>query len=177
MYAAVFERLGAEPVTPGPLLDIGCGLGLLAFSLRERDYRRITGVNPDGPKIADGQQALEAAADAATTLRVGRGDDEGLLDPDAWAHVVMLDVLHYFPADEQPKLLKKIAFAVRPGGWVILRATPRTRSWRYAMTRIEETAIRLAGWMTEPAQYFPLIGEVGAPFEHGLLGDRPPAVG
>ena len=165
-YAAVFDRLASEPITPGPLLDVGCGLGLLGFSLRERGWTgEITGVDPDGPKIEDGRQALGAAGDESTTLRVGRGDDAGLLPPDAWAHVVMLDVLHYFPADRQRPLLERLASAVRPGGWVILRATPRARSWRYAATRIEEATIRLAGWMTQPAQHFPEVAGVTAPFE------------
>ncbi|BAM05155.1 class I SAM-dependent methyltransferase [Phycisphaera mikurensis] len=164
-YAAVAERLLAGPVTPGPLLDVGCGLGLLAFWLRACGWvGEVTGVDPDEPKIRDGRQALAAAGDAATTLRVGRGDEPGLLGPGAWAHVVMLDVLHYFPAADQEPLLNALAAAVRPGGWVVLRATPRARSWRYAATRIEEATIRLAGWMTQPARHFPTVEGVTAPF-------------
>lgn len=178
-YAAVFARITQEPVTPGPLLDIGCGMGLLAFTLRERGWAgAITGVDPDGPKVADGQQAIAAAGDGFTELRVGSGDDAGLLEPEAWAHVVMLDVLHYFPADRQRPLLETLAAAVRPGGWVLLRATPRARSWRYAMTRLEEATIGLAGWMTRPAQHFPEVAEVTAPFaESGFSVEARPLWG
>ena len=165
VYAAVAERLMREPVTPGPLLDVGCGLGLLGFSLRERGWAgEVVGVDPDAAKVEDGRQALEAAGEGNPTLRVGRADDAGLLAPGAWAHVIELDVLHYLPAAEQPAHLAAIAGAVRPGGWAILRATPRARSWRYAATRVEEATIRLAGWMTQPAQHFPLTEEVIAPF-------------
>ena len=52
-YEAVFERLKD---LPQPVLDVGCGLGLLAFYLRERGFTPpVVGVDFDAEKIASAQ--------------------------------------------------------------------------------------------------------------------------
>src|SRR2546423_4066855 len=52
IYAAAYDLLGRSAE---PILDIGCGMGLLAFYLRERAGRQpILGLDVDARKIAYG---------------------------------------------------------------------------------------------------------------------------
>src|SRR5574338_514887 len=49
IFPAAFELLRDSPQ---PLVDVGCGVGLLAFYLRERNFQApISGIDRDGRKI------------------------------------------------------------------------------------------------------------------------------
>ena len=58
LYEGVFAILEARHQ---PLLDVGCGMGILAMYLRERGWLLpILGVDYDERKIQDGQKMLES---------------------------------------------------------------------------------------------------------------------
>lgn len=157
VYRASFERLGGSSL---PLLDLGCGTGLHAFYLRERGFAPpILGIDVDRAKIAAGQ-AICAAHYPGVELRVGEG--EAL--PEFSGNVAMLDVLHYFPGHAQPAVLASLAARVAPGGWCIIRTTPRDGSWRFRMTQVEEWLARCTAWMQRPALEFPTLELVAAAF-------------
>jgi SAM-dependent methyltransferase len=156
VYRASFARLGDSEL---PLLDVGCGFGLHAFFLRECGYQgRIVGMDTDEKKIAAGQ-AIAASGYAAIELRVG----DGAALPEFAGNVALLDVLHYFPADAQPGLLAELARRVAPGGWCIIRTTPRDGSWRARATRLGEWFGRLT-WRTRAPVAFPTLESVAAAF-------------
>jgi SAM-dependent methyltransferase len=139
LYAAVAERLNGHGL---PLVDVGCGVGLMQFYLREAGYAGpIVGIDHDSRKIAEARRVgasyrdLEfATADALGALRRG-------------SSVLLLDVLHYLRTDEQKRLLTVAAEAVAPGGLVIIRDAVRDGSWRYRLTYLQETFARCVRWL------------------------------
>lgn len=159
IFATAFELLKDEPL---PLLDIGCGVGLLDFYLRERGFAApLHGFDFDAAKIAQAQRIASAhyggltfsVADAAHAL------------PGERRHVVLLDVLHYLDAAAQRDLLERVAERVAPGGLCLIRETLRDGSWRFRATQFEELFIRSIRWMKSGARHFPTIAELVAPFE------------
>ena len=120
-YGAVGNESGASAL---PLLDIGCGLGLLAFYLREHGYTApILGLDVDSAKIARGAKVAQRHY-PAVTLQQG----DALALPLFSGHVCLLDVLHYCPAATQSALLEAVVQRVAPGGWCLIRTTPRDGS-------------------------------------------------
>lgn len=158
-YPAVAELLRNSP---HPLLDIGCGVGLLAAYLRESGCaQRILGIEPDAAKV---QIATEQVASGYPGLEFQIGDARTL--PGFSGDIVMLDVLHYMPADVQRSVVEQIAARICPGGRALIRTTFRDSSWRYYATLLEEGFVRVSGWIRCGVCHFPTRDEVTAPF-HG----------
>ena len=156
-YATVADLL---KMSPRPLLDIGCGVGLLAAYLRESGCPQpILGIEPDAGKI---RIATERVAGAYPSLRFRVGDARAL--PEFSGDIVMLDVLHYMSPDVQRFVLDQIALRVCPGGRALIRTTFRDGSWRYYATMIEEAFVRLSGWIRGGRCHFPTREAVTAPF-------------
>ena len=85
-----------------PILDVGCGVGLLAFYLRERACRQpVLGLDVDARKIRYGG---EIAADHYDDSRASPHDVAERL-PVFSGNVALFDVLHYLPAAAQTALL------------------------------------------------------------------------
>ena len=145
--------------SPRPLLDIGCGMGLLAAYLRASAHQApIVGMDVDAEKISLAQNILGRenvsfhAGDALATFPVHSGD------------VVMLDVLHYFTDEEQQQLLEKMAASVAPGGQILIRVTLNEPTLRFALTRLEEWFVKFSRWIPTSGSNFPTRDEVAAPF-------------
>jgi len=152
-FRAAFNRIGDSPL---PLLDIGCGVGLLAFYLRERGFaREVLGLDVDENKIREGQ-AVAGKYYAGITLRAS---DVSAL-PEFSGNVAMLDVLHYLPADVQQRALAEMAGRVATGGWCFIRTTPRDGSWRFRFTQIEEWFARVISWMARPVVTYPTLAQI-----------------
>lgn len=164
-YDAVYEAVRGRTT---PLIDIGCGIGLLALHLRERGFTApILGVDFDGRKIA---RAREAAR-AYTELDFIEGDAR---DPLPDGHdVVMLDVLQYFDHEAQQRILRNIAAVLHPGMIFVMRQGVRDRSWRHAVTRFVDAATRIFRWMRAEHLNFPTREEIIAPFEGFEVDVRP----
>lgn len=139
-YGAIADALGDSRL---PLLDIGCGMGLLGLYLHERglcpDY---LGVDIDPRKLRDGIAAIGAAS---ATLRLREGDAARL--PAHNGHVVLLDVLHYLSPAVQEGALRGAAARVAPGGLLLVRTCLADRSWRHRATVAEEWLLHASGWM------------------------------
>jgi len=151
VYAAVASRLPELP-----LLDLGCGVGLLALSLRLRGFRApIIGIDHDARKI---DAARKASADEFNVADVR--------DPiDFQGNVALLDVLHYFDRDDQQRILRNAASCVAPGGVAIIRDAINDGSWRYRATYIEETFARAIGWLKGERLEFPARESIVAAFD------------
>jgi hypothetical protein len=52
--------------------------------------------------------------------------------------VLLLDVLHYLPADDQRDLLVKAVAALQPGGVLLIRDADAAGGWRFTATRMQE---------------------------------------
>ncbi|HXA15506.1 MAG TPA: methyltransferase domain-containing protein [Thermoanaerobaculia bacterium] len=152
VYAAVFERIGEGSE---PLLDIGCGIGILALYLRARGFRApIRGVDNDGRKVAIARSVMPEA----TTFSVG----DARATVDCGGTIVLLDLLHYFRGDEQAQIL---ASAARSATTVIIRDAIRDGSWRYRFTYLQEVFSRVIRWLRAERLHFPTRDDVIRPFD------------
>lgn len=159
-YGAVLERFGNSGL---PIVDIGCGMGLLAHYLREHGCTApIHGYDFDERKIRQARAAAERGALANVAFTVG--DAAG--HPPAEANLVLLDVLHYLDAESRATLLRHLAAHAQRGGRVLIRGAVRARNWRYGITLAQEFWTRWSGWIPSSAPIgFPSIEEIVAPFE------------
>lgn len=166
-------KLGSDPLYPGalsalrgdtqPLLDIGCGLGLLAHVLRQdgatMDY---LGVDVDADKIARAVRAGDRAGLA--DVRFDCLDASARL-PSHQGSVALLDVLQYLPAEAQPRLLSDAAARVAPGGRLVIRTMLADNSGRDRTTRITDMLAHLIGWMGTRPRHYPDAAGIRAPLE------------
>ncbi len=156
-YAAVWPLLQDSPL---PVLDVGCGIGLLEFYLREHGFLPpITGIDFDASKIA---QAQYIAGRAYRDLAFVVGDV--LVTGGFRGNVVLLDVLHYLPAARHAPFLEHLASLVAPGAVCIIRATPRDETWRFRVTQLQEVLLHAVRWMKSGAMHYPAVEDVVAPF-------------
>jgi len=145
--------------TTKPILDLGCGVGILSFFLREHGIASpILGIDFDERKIAQAKKAATRSRDIAFEV----GDARAPL-PDGY-NVVVLDLLHYFDSASQQRILENVAHAVPPGGIVVIRQGLRDGSWRYRFTAIVDAIGRAIRWMRAEALNYPTRDEVTRAF-------------
>ena len=142
-----------------PLLDIGCGLGLLGQHLRECGGRApYVGLDPDGAKIDEARAAATAGALDFDFVKV----DAASLPPFS-GDVALIDVLHYLPEDRQQQVLANAASRVAPDGVLVIRNVLRDASWRFGVTVAEERFLAALGWMRFATSHFPRRGDIESP--------------
>ncbi|MFT4246749.1 MAG: methyltransferase [Pseudomonas sp.] len=144
LYPGVLDALRG---TRAPLLDLGCGLGLLAHALRADgqalDYR---GVDIDAAKIRRARRIAGRSGLARTRFDV--------LDlkqgaPDHRGSVAILDVLQYLPEAGQAGLIADAARMLEPGARLVIRCGLDDASRRGRTSRIGDVLAHVAGWMQE----------------------------
>lgn len=154
VYGAVARLLDGSDRS---ILDVGCGVGVLGFYLRERGLDvPFIGLDLDAEKIDRARRvaAVAGASEFSFDVRVVQELDE------IEGHVTLLDVVHYLEDDQQAQLLDSIARRVRPGSRVILRETLADGSWRARITWFEEVFARATGWMRTSTINFPSLEEI-----------------
>lgn len=188
-YYYALVKLRTDPLYPGvlaalrgssaPLLDLGCGLGLLAHALRldgqQLPYR---GVDIDAGKIARAQRIAVASGLQAVAFEVV---DLALLLPRHAGSVAILDVLQYLPADAQRDLLDHAIAMLTPGARLVIRTGLGDASPRGRTTRITDRLAHLAGWMQARPKCYPTTDGLRAQLEGAglsatfapLYGDTP----
>lgn len=164
VYAATAALIAGSSL---PMLDIGCGIGLLGQYLHAQGHRQpYLGLDHDQRKIAAGQLAVQRAGlDAVMSLQ--HADAAEL--PPMRGHVALLDVLHYLPAERQSVLLQAAIRHLAPHGCLIIRNVLREPNWRFHATRIEEFFLRASGWIPGGAQHYPTADELRTPLENAGL--------
>jgi SAM-dependent methyltransferase len=99
------------------ILVAGCGLGIATSRLALADPARpLLAVDRDERKVGVARAALGGYG--TVTFRVGDIRDADLGSPDL---AIAVDVLHYWPEDEQRRILDRIVRALRPGGRLLFR--------------------------------------------------------
>ena len=148
VFKNAYDLLG---ISPRPVLDIGCGIGLLGFYLRERGFRQpITGLEIDGRKVRHGR---EAAAGCYEDLYLKELDIRADL-PQFRGNVALFDVLHYLEPTRQKALLPQLAARVAPGGILLLRDCPRDGSARFWATYLGEMFAQAIRWNIDAPLHF-----------------------
>jgi 2-polyprenyl-3-methyl-5-hydroxy-6-metoxy-1,4-benzoquinol methylase len=165
-YPAVAAQLRGREHEP--LLDLGCGAGLLSFYLRESGFTApITGIDFDARKIdaarrasrvilrredAEGPSLEFICADATKPLPQGR-------------NVVVLDLLQYVNTAAQQQILRNVAQTVPKGGIVVMRQGIRDDSRRYKFTHLVDTIGRAIRWNRGEPMNFPTREEIVGAFD------------
>ncbi|MBB5944235.1 MULTISPECIES: methyltransferase domain-containing protein [Xanthomonas] len=185
-YYYTRTKLRTDPLYPGvlaalrgtdaPVLDLGCGLGLLAHALRADGQRqRYHGVDIDAAKIR------RAAAIAA---RNGLQDtqfavvDLGQSWPEHHGSVAILDVLQYLDRDMQSNLIRSVARMLTPGAKLVIRSGLGDASGRGRTSRITDVLAHLAGWMQELPKAYPTRDSLQAQLDDaGLRASFAPLYG
>jgi SAM-dependent methyltransferase len=169
-YYFVRGKLGGDPVfaallrdgriaSDARIVDIGCGLGILAALLaaaEQRDPRSayewpqtwappplgwtLRGFDLRADAIAAGQRAL---FDMRDRVLLSVGDVREVALPECGI-VVMLDVLHYIDPVAQRTLLTNAYSALAPGGTLLLRVGDAAPNWRFRFTSAVDWWVTLA---------------------------------
>jgi SAM-dependent methyltransferase len=160
----VFEAgRAAVEQSGGPVVDLGCGLGLFGLWLRQHGcgvaYR---GCDLSGWKIAAGQQAAEQLGYRDFRLEA---DDLTTFPLEGARVVCAFDVIHYLDDARQLELVRRLAAAARGGSTVLLRTGVRGCGWRSAVTRVEEWWTRACGWIRGGQINFPRLEDLRTAFE------------
>lgn len=161
-YSAVRDALRGHDA---PLVDVGCGVGLLPLYLREHGHAApILGIDFDQRKIDVARKAAQhyegiefIAGDARDPLP--RGHD-----------VILLDILHYFDSVSQQTILRNAAGAADV---VVIRQGIRDGSWRHRFTALVDGLARVFRWMKAERLNFPTRAEIEAAFAGFELEVRP----
>ncbi len=149
IYPAAWDLLCSSSE---PILDVGCGVGLLAFYLRERGCRQpVLGLDLDARKIRHGSRI---AADCYENVELRCQDVQGAL-PDFSGNIALLDVLHYLPRAKQCELLSHLAGCVAPGGMLIVRDCPPDGGPRFWLTWFAEKFAQMVSWNLNTPLCFP----------------------
>jgi uncharacterized protein (DUF2062 family) len=128
------------------LVDIGCGQGLTLALLAEARAACEEGRWPDGrppPPQFDRMIGLESRRRVAAIARAALAGAADVIEGDARAidlepaHAVLLfDVLHLLPRDDQETLLAAIARRLDPSGVVLVREADAGAGWRFVAVRV-----------------------------------------
>lgn len=185
-YFYALAKLRSDPLYPGvidalrgsqaPLLDLGCGIGLLAHALRDAGlplpYR---GVDIDARKItvavraANNAQLQDVAfdcVDLATVIPTHRGS------------VAILDVLQFVSPQAQGTILDTAIAMLVPGSRLVLRTGLDDGSARARTTRRIDVLSRKLRWMNAGPQRYPDAGALRERFESaGLACEFTPLYG
>ena len=158
VYPAAYELLRGSSE---PILDVGCGVGLLAFYLRERGcHQPVLGLDLDARKIEQGQRIARAHY-ADVDLRY---QDVQQALPKFSGNIVLFDVLHYLPLAAQTALLTHLAECISPGGLLVLRDCPRDNGPRFWMTYVAEKFAQIVAWNLNTSLHFPSPEKIREPF-------------
>ena len=179
-------KLGSDPLYPGviaalrgstaPLLDLGCGIGLLAHALRAEEVALLyRGVDNDAAKIAEAQRGARHAGlrdvefqmvDLANTL------------PEHHGSVAILDLLQYLDDAAQQRLLEAAIAMLIPGARLVIRTGIEDGSRRMRMTRTFDHFANLLGWMNAAPRGYPRAEDLRAKLARaGLQGTFTPLHG
>lgn len=158
VFSAAFELLDG---LRRPILDVGCGVGLLGFYLRERGVDApVLGLDTDGRKI---RQGVAAANGRYGGIEFIEHDARKELPP-FQGNVALLDVLHYLAPADQARLLSELAARVAPGGLLLLRDAPRERTARFWKTYVGEVFAQTISWNIGARLHFPTRESIAAAF-------------
>ena len=166
VYNAVYEHLRDSRL---PVLDVGCGIGILAFYLRERGFAPpIAGIDHDRRKV----EVARKVADGDESLSFEIGDARAPFD--FRGNIVLLDVLHYFSDADQKTILRNAASA---GGMVLIREGIRDGSFRYRFTYAQELLARGGGWLKAERLNFSTADKIEQSFNGGFRREVQPMSG
>lgn len=150
LYEAVAGALAGADT---PVLDLGCGLGLLVHYLKASGIELpYLGVDNDHGKIRLAQAAALQAKLANCrfeTMDLAQGF------PEHRGTVVLLDVLQFLPPASMPSLLDRAIACVGPTGRLVIRTGLQDDGWRSRVTRTADRLACTIRWMNSAPLSYP----------------------
>jgi SAM-dependent methyltransferase len=152
----VFRAIVVRGLVPdgARLVDFGCGQGVLPAFLVAARERYEHGEWPAGwppPPRLKSALGVDLRRRAIVAARIAVGDAAQFVVGDvrdvaipACEVVAIIDVLHYFPAPDQDRVLARCADALAPGGVLLARVGDADAGLRAVVTRLADQAITLA---------------------------------
>jgi 2-polyprenyl-3-methyl-5-hydroxy-6-metoxy-1,4-benzoquinol methylase len=127
MWLLPFEQLTSYLPSAGAILDVGCGFGYVANYLSlANPHRTVIGTDPseDRIRVASGTVGTRSNVEflAVDCRDLRRGGFSG---------VVITDVLHHAPYDQQLAILRDVYGKLAPGGTLVMRETAKKFRIRY----------------------------------------------
>jgi len=145
----IVQRLADLP-TAASVLVAGCGYGVMAAArLLRHPGETLLGIDADGHK-------LDVAAGALRGFEHARFVCADLRTADLGSHdlVTMVDLLHYFPDDEQESVARRIVGALRPGGRLLFRDGCTDRPGHEKVARWERISLATRFTRTRAGLHF-----------------------
>lgn len=185
-YYYARTKLRSDPLYPGvcdalrdargPLLDLGCGLGLLAHALQDDGIgMRYFGVDNDHRKIAS---ARRAAARAGLVDAGFEALDLSQALPPHRGSVAILDVMQFLQPQRQRELVDALVAMLEPGSRLVIRTGLDDGSRRARITRGTDVFARAVGWMNAAPVHYPEAEMLRKRFDAaGLRGEFSPLAG
>ena len=159
-----------------PLLDVGCGIGLLLQCLRASgNDLPYTGIDSDATKVAIAREACQRQALRLASFEVR---DVTTSFPDHHGSVALLDMLQYLDADAQQRLIANAAHCIAADGQLVIRGGLADGSWRAALTRATDRFGHAVRWMDTPFREQPTAEQLTHALKrHGLKAQFRPLWG
>lgn len=154
LYAGVGRALGKDRA---PVLDLGCGIGLLAQCLAANTPPvSYLGVDNDAGKIRHARLAAARAGLEFANFRVlDLAAGHAIAELGHRGDVVLLDLLQFVPPDAHGRILEQAAAAVAPGCRLVMRSGLAGRNWRVRVTRAVDVLSRAVRWMNAGPRVYP----------------------
>jgi SAM-dependent methyltransferase len=137
----VYRQLAMLAPFPEPVLDLGCGNGLLLVLLATlQPGLQAIGVDWDDSRLGQARSATESLQ----SVRIECGDVRDLPIP-ASGTIFLVDVLHYLEPGAQDEVLRRSAGALSAQGRLYVRDVDRTTELRSVINRWQERVGRAIG--------------------------------
>lgn len=150
--------------TDAPLLDLGCGLGLLAHALPRLGVRlpAYLGVDNDAAKIEAAKIAAQGAGLGTAQFDVV---DLGQGFPPHRGSVAILDMMQFLSPAQQSQLLSRAAQCLTPNARLVIRTGLADGNWRSHITRTADVFANVVRWMNAAPKVYPTRAGLTAELE------------
>lgn len=166
VYASMMKVLHGSKL---PLLDLGCGLGLFAFYLKEGGFPPpIHGCDVEAPKIHTAQKIANEKYPGVTFSVL---DVRDALPPHQ-GNVSILDILQYLTPEQQKTLLVEAASRVAPGGHLLIRSGLLDKSWRCRVSQVIDRFASKIRWIAAHPINLPEASLIVSTLEDAGLGGK-----
>jgi SAM-dependent methyltransferase len=150
----ILERVAAYLAGQGPFasgLDVCCGTGAAVRVLRPLCRERVVGLDFSAGMLAEARRRT-ANAPGSAVLEFVRADARAMPFDGAFDVAVSFGAFGHFLPRDQPRLIREVYRALRPGGRFVFVAAPRPSWWSAShwAARVFNAAMHVRNWLFSP---------------------------